>query len=115
MKSHTIHLHPEPYAVISSGRKTIESRLYDAKRQQIALGDQLLFESRQDSSDTTAVRVTGLLRYQTFDALFMHNDPAKFGGSDAEALLVEIRQFYSAAEEAENGVVGIVFERSTSE
>lgn len=111
MKTHTIRLHPAPYAAVSSGRKTIESRLFDAKRQQIALGDQLVFVSRQDPADTTTVRVIGLWCYATFADLFAHHDPEQFGGVDARSLLAEIRQFYSEADETELGVVGIEFEQ----
>jgi ASC-1-like (ASCH) protein len=113
MNTHIIHLHPEPYAAVSSGRKTVESRLYDAKRRQINLGDELVFESRQDPTATTRTRVVGLQRYGTFADLFNRNDPAKFGGEDAATLLAEVREFYSAADEADAGVIGIEFERLT--
>jgi len=93
MKTHTVRLHPEPYAAVNSGRKTIESRLYDDKRRQIALGDELVFASRQDPTDVTRTRVVGLLRYRTFADLFAHNDSTKFAGASADGLLQEIRQF----------------------
>jgi ASC-1-like (ASCH) protein len=111
MQTHTIHLHPKPYAAVSGGSKAIELRLYDDKRRQIKLGDELLFVSRQDEAQTTRTRVTGLLFYQSFADLFAHTDAAAFGGSDAVSLLHEIRQFYSAADEQVSGVIGIVFER----
>jgi ASC-1-like (ASCH) protein len=111
MKTHTIHLHAAPYAAISGGRKTIESRLYDAKRRQIALGDRLQFVNRDNPTETMSVRVVGLLRYQTFAELFTHREPTKFGRPNAEELLQEIRQFYSDADEAVDGVIGIEFDR----
>ncbi|MBQ0010138.1 MAG: ASCH domain-containing protein, partial [Ruminococcus sp.] len=36
-------LQPEPFAMIRSGKKTIELRLYDEKRQQIEVGDTIEF------------------------------------------------------------------------
>lgn len=49
MTTHKLSLHPEPFATIASGHKTIESRLYDEKRRKIQLGDQIVFINRVDS------------------------------------------------------------------
>lgn len=108
MKSHDFRLHNEPFQAIADGRKTIESRLYDAKRQTIELGDELLFTNRADGA-TVRARVVGLL-HASFAEVFRRNDPSKFGGGSAKELLQQINQFYTAEQQAENGVVGIEFE-----
>ncbi|MBQ2255674.1 MAG: DUF3850 domain-containing protein, partial [Clostridia bacterium] len=41
--THYMKLRPHPFAMIKSGKKTIELRLLDEKRRQIALGDTLIF------------------------------------------------------------------------
>lgn len=100
-----------PFDAIMSGQKTIESRIYDEKRQLIQIGDELIFTNRENIEQTVSVRVVGLLRYETFGSLFSHNDPAKFGGESVEWLENQINEFYNLDEQPENGVVGIEFER----
>ncbi len=111
MTSHSLRLHAEPFNAIASGEKTIESRLYDDKRQQIEIGDELIFINRANTEQTIKVRVVGLLLYETFLDLFSHNDPAEFGGKSVEELNDNIKEFYSFDEQRKNGVVGIKFER----
>lgn len=108
MKIHELKLATEPFVAIQSGRKTIESRLYDEKRQTIQLGDELVFTNREDPSQTLRVKVTGLLRYATFADLFDSAAPEKFGGESKAWLLEQIGQFYPEAEEKQYGVLGIV-------
>jgi ASC-1-like (ASCH) protein len=107
MQTHHLQLATTPFEAIRSGRKTIESRLYDEKRQAIELGDQLIFTNREDESQHLHTTVVGLLRYQTFTELFTHNDIAKFGGQSVNGLLEQIEAFYSQEQQAEHGVIGI--------
>ena len=110
MITHQLKLATEPFDAIVSGNKTIESRLYDEKRQKIQLGDEVTFTNRENTDQTVTVRVVGLLRYQTFHDLFIHNNPAKFGGESVEWLEKQIGEFYSLSDQLENGVIGIEFE-----
>lgn len=109
MNTHELKLATEPFEAIKGGNKTIESRLYDDKRQLIALGDELVFTNRENPRETVTVKVIGLLRYESFEALFTHNEPTKFGGQSAEWLLNQIREFYPAEEEQKSGVIGFEF------
>jgi len=70
MNTHDLQLATVPYESIKSGAKTIESRLYDAKRQLINIGDEVLFTNRENTAETLRVRVIGLLRYATFRDLW---------------------------------------------
>jgi ASC-1-like (ASCH) protein len=110
MHEHELKLATEPFEAITSGRKTIESRLYDEKRQAIQLGDIIIFVNRENSSQTLRARVIGLLRYKTFAAMFANNSPEKFGGADADWLLQQINEFYSENDQHQNGVLGIQIE-----
>lgn len=113
MTTHHLQLAAEPFEAITSGRKTIESRLYDEKRQLIQLGDSLVFTNREDPTQAATVTVVGLLRYETFHALFSHHEPTKFGGPSVEWLEHQINDFYSIDEQKANGVLGIEFELTT--
>ena len=64
MTTHNLQLATEPFNAIISGQKTIESRLYDEKRQSIQLGDKLIFTNREQPDQTVEVTVLGLLRYE---------------------------------------------------
>ena len=110
MTTHQLKLATEPFNAIISGDKTIESRLYDEKRQKIQIGDQIIFTNRDNSSQTATVKVIGLLRYATFHDLFSHNNPRKFGGESVEWLENQINEFYSLHDQKQNGIIGIEFE-----
>lgn len=110
MTTHQLKLAAEPFDAIVSGNKTIESRLYDAKRQKIQIGDLIIFTNRDNSEQTVAAEVVDLLRCATFRDLFSHNNPRKFGGDNVEWLENQISEFYSLSDQLENGVIGIEFE-----
>lgn len=110
MTIHNLHLASESFGKIATGAKTIESRLYDEKRQTVQPGDTITFTNRENTSQVISVRVIGLLRYETFHDLFSHNDLAKFGGESVKWLKNQISEFYSLEDQKENGVVGIEFE-----
>lgn len=48
--THQLRLHLEPFTLIKVGKKSIESRLHDEKRQTFKVGDILIFISREDDS-----------------------------------------------------------------
>ena len=109
MTTHQLKLATEPFNAIISGNKTIESRLYDTKRQKIQIGDRIIFTNRDNSEQTVTAEVVGLLRYATFRDLFSHNNPRKFGGDNVEWLENQISEFYSIEDQNIYGVIGIEF------
>lgn len=110
MNTHHLQLATVPFNAIVSGAKTIESRLYDDKRQLIQIGDIIEFTNRELPDQTVSVKVVGLLRYETFSDLFSHNSPVKFGGESVKWLEDQINEFYSIEDQKQNGVIGIEFE-----
>ena len=109
MTTHQLKLAAEPFNAIISGNKTIESRLYDVKRQKIQIGDRIIFTNRDNSEQTVTAEVVGLLRYATFRDLFSHNNLRKFGGDNVEWLENQISEFYSIEDQKIYGVIGIEF------
>ena len=59
---HKIKLQPQYYNYILYGTKRIEIRLYDEKRQQIKIGDTIIFLKEPDLNESFKAKVTGLLR-----------------------------------------------------
>lgn len=55
-----------PYDRISSGKKIIEIRLFDEKRQKLNVGDTIKFSKLPDSKDKVKVEIVALLRYKSF-------------------------------------------------
>lgn len=109
ISEHHMKLSAKPFDDIISGRKVIESRLFDEKRQLISIGDTIVF-TKNDTSEKASVIVKGLIRYQTFKDLFTDLDPSLFGENDRDHLLKQIRQFYSDEDEKMYGVIGIRLE-----
>ncbi len=108
--THTLNLHPQPFALIADGRKTIELRLYDEKRSQIQVGDTLVFTHSNDSTQTLTAKVTALHRFTDFAALYAALPLDKCGYLPEElptASPEDMNLYYSAEKQALYGVVGI--------
>ncbi|MEK7538237.1 MAG: ASCH domain-containing protein [Patescibacteria group bacterium] len=103
-------LSAEPFKKIVCKEKVIESRLYDEKRQQIAIGDEIEFSENEHPENKVRARVKGLLRYQSFADLFADHEPTLFGEKSREFLLNQISQFYSDEDQQKDGVVGFRIE-----
>lgn len=90
---------------IKNGTKKIELRLYDEKRAKLNLGDNIVFHKVNSPEEVVLVKVTGLLRYNTFEELCKDID-IKLVGDIAENL-EEMHKIYSWEREKEYGVLGI--------
>ena len=55
-------LNESPFERIKNGTKTIEFRLYDEKRQQVKVGDQIEFSKLPNLQEKLKVDVIGLYR-----------------------------------------------------
>ena len=73
---HKMKLNESPFERIKNGTKNIEFRLFDEKRQQIKIGDQIEFSKLPDLQEKLLVTVTKLYREDTFENLFkkLYND-----------------------------------------
>ena len=97
-------LRPEPFAAIRLGEKTVELRLFDEKRQQIAEGDTITFRCEEDA---LSVRVLALHRFPNFAALFAAMPHTMLGMDDPK----EMERYYTQEEQLRYGVLGIEIER----
>ena len=108
--THTLNLHPQPFAMIEDGRKTIELRLWDEKRSQIKVGDTLVFVHTGDAARTLTARVTALHLFPDFAALYAALPLDRCGYLPEEiatASPADMNVYYSAERQALYGVVGI--------
>ena len=106
MAAHSMKLQRQPFEAIRLEQKTIEMRLYDEKRRQIAVGDTITF--RCDGEELT-VRVIALHRFPDFAALYAALPHSMLGSDDPEDMV----QYYSEEQQRKYGVLGIEIERMT--
>ena len=110
MTTHTMKLSGLPFEKIINGKKIIESRLYDEKRQQINIGDQIEFYCNDEPKKRVTTKVKALYRYESFKDLFSDFPPEYFGSNSKDELIKEIETFYSKEEQKKYGVIGIKIE-----
>ena len=71
MTTHQLKLATEPFNAIISGNKTIESRLYDAKRQKIQIGDRIILQIEIIPSKLLPLRLLVCLDARHFVTYFL--------------------------------------------
>lgn len=107
---HEMRLAAAPFAAIESGRKTIELRLWDEKRQRIAVGDEIVFSLVGEEGRTLVRRVVALHRFDTFEALYAAL-PLDRCGYTADELATasprDMERYYAPEDIRRFGVVGI--------
>lgn len=112
MTTHEMRLHPGPFRKIQNGTQVIESRVNDEKREEIKVGDHIIFSLRPDFVEKAEVEVVELIHTSTFRELFLSRPLPEFGIEDGDMKRVEnIYQYYSKEDEAKHGVVGIKFKK----
>ena len=99
-----------PFALIKSGTKTIELRLYDDKRSKIKVGDKISFTSRE-TGESIMVEVFKLHRADTFFELIDEVGLSKLGVTSKVDLLKELEIYYPLNMQQGVGVVGIEFKK----
>lgn len=106
---HKIKLQPQYYNYILYGTKRIEIRLYDEKRQQIKIGDTIIFLKEPDLNESFKAKVTGLLRYNSFEDMFKDFDTSILSDKSMtkKDLINVLEQFYTKEKQKQYGVLGI--------
>ena len=107
---HSMKLFHEPYEQIKTGKKDIELRLYDEKRQLVEIGDHISFKNINMNEEILAECVE-LHRAETFQELFQRlNANSRMGfdeGLSPKEMSNEMRKYYSVENEQKYGVLGI--------
>jgi ASC-1-like (ASCH) protein len=95
------------YNLLKANKKTIELRLFDEKRQNIKVGDKIIFSDSCDKTETFNAVVINLHRAKNFEELSNIIMPEQAGFSSAKELIQTLENFYSLAFQEKFGVVGI--------
>lgn len=108
--NHSMKLLESPYNRISSGKKTIEIRLYDEKRKKLNIADIIEFSKLPDLEDKLKVEVVALLRYNSFRDLVNDFGMEYYGypkDYSVDNFLTNIYTIYSKEKEKQYGALGI--------
>ena len=111
--THHMNLNPQPFSMIAEGKKTIELRLWDEKRQQISVGDTLLFTNTAAPSASLQCKVKKLHIFANFNELYNTLPLEQCGYLPAEletAAPEDMEAYYSKEQQEKYGVVGIEIE-----
>ncbi len=104
---HSMKLRKEPFESIKKGRKTIELRLYDEKRQSICVEDIICF-TLIDGGEEIYAKVIKLHVFPSFKELYESLPLDKCGYDDVgDAKYKDMEDYYSITEQEQYGVVGI--------
>ena len=104
---HKLNVKEKYYNMLKSGVKTIELRLFDEKRQQIKVGDDIEFSNNSDADDKFTAKVIKLHRAENFSELCKNIDCRNAGFDTEKELIKVLGEFYSAERQTQSGVVGI--------
>lgn len=80
---HTLRLAFEPFNSIKNGQKDIEMRLYDDKRKNIHIDDEIEFICPSINESLTA-KVINLYIFEDFSKLYQYFDKSRLGYADNE-------------------------------
>ena len=108
--THEMNLQDKYFDFILHGTKRIELRLNDEKRQQIKIGDTIIFCNKQ--GETFSAKVKDLFEHNSFEELFENfgiDILADKSITKAELLQV-LDEFYTPEKQAEFGVLGILID-----
>lgn len=109
MMTYTMKLHASPFEKIKSGEKTIELRLFDEKRRQIKIGDEIVFTNAATGEKITAT-VVKLHCFSNFQQLYKNLSLLQCGYTAEnieKANPADMEAYYSLEEQSKYGVVGI--------
>lgn len=101
---HKMKLNEDPFERMKNGTKTIEFRLFDKKRQQVKVGDQIEFSKLPNLNEKILVDVVKLYREDSFENLFkeLYTDKKEIARK-----INAMYEIYSPEKEQQYGVLGI--------
>lgn len=106
---HQMNLNPGPFEMIKSGKKTIELRLFDEKRQKIKAGDTVVFTNTA-TGEALSRTVVRLHCFASFAELYQALPLLLCGYTEEDihtARPSDMEQYYPAEVQSRCGVVGI--------
>lgn len=112
MNYHEMKLQSKFFNFMLNGTKRIEIRLNDEKRQQIKLGDIVIFKEEPTLENSFKAKVIGLLKYNSFKDMFEDFDISILADKSMtkDDLIKTLEEFYTKEKQHQFGVLGIRIE-----
>lgn len=111
INQHIMHINNQPFLSILQGKKTIEMRLYDEKRQQLKKNDEIIFINKTNKNKLIKTKIKELHICKSFNELYHKFDKINLGYNHNEnAYPSDMEKFYSREDIEKFGVVGIEIE-----
>lgn len=92
---------------LKDGKKTIELRCFDEKRQKIKMGDYIVFTNSENKKENFQAKVINLFWEKDFVSLTNKIQPYQAGFRTKDDLTHTLEEFYSIEEQSKFGVLGI--------
>ncbi len=108
--THEMNLHDGPFDMIKSGKKIYELRLYDEKRRNIKVGDEIIFTRSRGGEDSMRTMVVGLHLFDSFAHLYASLPLLECGYTEEDVHTADPSDmdiYYSKERQAAYGVVAI--------
>jgi ASC-1-like (ASCH) protein len=108
-----VHLDSDIFDIVRNGSKDVEVRLNDEKKQQLKVGDTLIFLKRPLNDEEIKARVIGLDYYDDFSSLVENYEMKRLylDNCSKEDYLKLMNKFYPLEEQKEYGAVAIRFKK----
>lgn len=105
---HRMKLKKSPFMKIKNGKKTVEMRLNDEKRQKVQAGDFIEFCLLDDPNEKIQTRVTTLHHFDSFEELYAFFQKEKLGYTASEIPDPEhMTEYYPREKQRQYGALGI--------
>lgn len=108
----TMKLQPKYFNYMKNGTKRIEIRLYDEKRKELKIGDEIIFQKEPTLNEEIQAIIVDLIIKKSFKDIMQELDVSEYSdkSESEEELLKDLRKYYSNEKEEKYGVVGIKVE-----
>ena len=126
VETFVMHLSDDMFEQVKAGAKTVETRLFDEKRQLVDIGDYFIFVKESDETQRVKRRVVDMEVGRTFKSVFgaakyvdgKRVDDTRFtpkmlgfaDGSSIESMAEQMYKYYSKEQEKKHGVVSFVLQ-----
>lgn len=107
--SHEMKIRKIYFDKIKSGQKIYEIRLNDEKRQQIHVGDMVIFKNADSQAETIQAVVKDLNLFKSFEEMTTSISPKEIGfeNSSIAEIVDTYHEFYTPENENKYGVLAI--------
>lgn len=107
------HLHPDIFLLVKDGKKDVEVRLNDEKRQKLKVGDKLVFLKRPDEVEKVEAVVEELKYFNNFFEVADYYTMERIHRPELtkDEYVNDMQRFYSEEEQNKYGVVCIKYKK----